>query len=844
MKSRFATGLVVCLLMGGSYTAEAADTATYYEVWRGASNDLASADIICDADGAELSSWVPTNSFTDTTVVAGQQYYYWVRAITAATVSDGGLTLLYPKSAPDSAVDAKFGSPFKYTANIDPSGAPVPGLQYTVTNIIYEVGGFPKAMTPIERRSTSWDPWNANGNKQPFQLIRTERFDLYTEEGSWELNGAAEVQAELSYKKLNGPQIDKWTTETVEIPFRKLGTKPTWENPSAEDDGIRLQWSDLSGFTSQFSEALPVRRKYDGRFVPVDFSRYHNSNFGVFAPGTAYPTGDQTLGGVPFHIPSKGDNLWCPHFKADGTYDPIPPHDLKSISIPVDVDDVSGVHALINTLGGEGGPGTFASLEFFGSDGAYYKKELDGNSDIRDWATNWTDTINNNTTVEVFRSGRHVLDKVFVDLPAEFDSQTLTRIIVNDNGGTNFQRIFLAGLTVYGSAAERRVWQREAGNAGDFTDGSNWQGGTPNADTDVTIDNGGTAEHRSEATVTVKRVYVAESGSGTFRQSAGVLKVIRVFAVGSEGGSTGTVDVSGQGTLIADEMVIGQGGAGSMNIGAGGAVEAKVVSGNGEIAVNGGALNVADAIDLGSTASLNVNGGSVSTPRVRAGSLSIGGDGVVSISPANAAAVGPSRVFVLSFDGSSDTWEGKLDVGTGDLVIQASAETCLQVLADTINQIKSARNAPAGLWLGNGIISSAARDDARQMTALGVILNDKGNSEGAIYNQFEGQVVDANSILISYTWNGDGNLDGVVNADDYFLIDTGFISQQGGWYNGDFNYDGVVNADDYFMIDSAFLGQTGPLGQGVGLAAVVPEPGAITVLCVGVAAVWVRRRGR
>jgi len=28
---------------------------------------------------------------------------------------------------------------------------------------------------------------------------------------------------------------------------------------------------------------------------------------------------------------------------------------------------------------------------------------------------------------------------------------------------------------------------------------------------------------------------------------------------------------------------------------------------------------------------------------------------------------------------------------------------------------------------------------------------------------------------------------------------------------GDFNYDGVINADDYFLIDSAYIGQSGPL---------------------------------
>ncbi|MCY2954359.1 MAG: hypothetical protein NTU53_20705 [Planctomycetota bacterium] len=71
--------------------------------------------------------------------------------------------------------------------------------------------------------------------------------------------------------------------------------------------------------------------------------------------------------------------------------------------------------------------------------------------------------------------------------------------------------------------------------------------------------------------------------------------------------------------------------------------------------------------------------------------------------------------------------------------------------------------------------------------------------------------IDEFAVLVKYTWNGDANLDGMVNADDYFQIDSGFIAQKKGWYNGDFNYDNVVNADDYFLIDSAFIGQSGPL---------------------------------
>jgi hypothetical protein len=70
-------------------------------------------------------------------------------------------------------------------------------------------------------------------------------------------------------------------------------------------------------------------------------------------------------------------------------------------------------------------------------------------------------------------------------------------------------------------------------------------------------------------------------------------------------------------------------------------------------------------------------------------------------------------------------------------------------------------------------------------------------------------------ITVKYTWNGDGNLDGKINADDYFLIDSGFLAppDEPLYRHGDFNFDDRIDADDYFLIDSAFLGQAGTLAS-------------------------------
>ncbi len=74
-----------------------------------------------------------------------------------------------------------------------------------------------------------------------------------------------------------------------------------------------------------------------------------------------------------------------------------------------------------------------------------------------------------------------------------------------------------------------------------------------------------------------------------------------------------------------------------------------------------------------------------------------------------------------------------------------------------------------------------------------------------------------------------------------------------GWYNGDFNYDGTVDASDYTLIDNAFNLQTAPLSASLVAAgadeiavtgsAAVPEPTAVALLAIGVAAT-ARRRPR
>jgi V8-like Glu-specific endopeptidase len=51
---------------------------------------------------------------------------------------------------------------------------------------------------------------------------------------------------------------------------------------------------------------------------------------------------------------------------------------------------------------------------------------------------------------------------------------------------------------------------------------------------------------------------------------------------------------------------------------------------------------------------------------------------------------------------------------------------------------------------------------------------------------------------------GDANNDGIIDGDDYAIIDNGYNFGLSGFMNGDFDYNGVIDADDYAIIDNAY----------------------------------------
>jgi autotransporter-associated beta strand protein len=251
---------------------------------------------------------------------------------------------------------------------------------------------------------------------------------------------------------------------------------------------------------------------------------------------------------------------------------------------------------------------------------------------------------------------------------------------------------------------------------------------------------------------------------------------------------------------------------------------------------NSGALNISGGVNLGNGASLVVDGGLLAADNIRGGTVAINASGKITIKPDGSSA-GVTRLHGLTLNGA-----GLIDLSNNDLILDADSATRFSVASTIANQIKSARNTAPGLWQGVGITSSAAAADAHGLTGLAVILNDNGAGK-PIYTTFTGQPVDVNSILVKYTYNGDMDLNGKVDADDYFLIDRGFAAHLAGYRNGDLDYNGSIDADDYFLIDNAFARQNAILAGGSLAASAVPEPGTLMLVgAVGTALLTRRRR--
>jgi hypothetical protein len=141
-----------------------------------------------------------------------------------------------------------------------------------------------------------------------------------------------------------------------------------------------------------------------------------------------------------------------------------------------------------------------------------------------------------------------------------------------------------------------------------------------------------------------------------------------------------------------------------------------------------------------------------------------------------------------------------LDLATHGLIVDWTGTDPLSTIAGYLTD-----GFNAGGWDGPGLTSSSIAE-AGYVTALGY-----GSNADLGFVEFNGTPIDDTTILVKYTWTGDANLDGIINADDYANLDLGAAGLLVGWVGGDFNFDGLINADDFAAIDIGAAAQSGPL---------------------------------
>ena len=197
----------------------------------------------------------------------------------------------------------------------------------------------------------------------------------------------------------------------------------------------------------------------------------------------------------------------------------------------------------------------------------------------------------------------------------------------------------------------------------------------------------------------------------------------------------------------------------------------------------------------------------------------------------------------LTYDVGTASIAGLFDLEDNALVVRTTP------YATIFGYIQSGYNGFG--WDGaTGLTSSTAAADAGNFIfTYGLI--DNADPFAGFTNFFSdgsaGTAVGATASLGRLTYYGDANLDGTLDATDYFLIDNSFGGPANGWINGDFDYSGVLDSSDYFLIDGAF--GSAPLaspfagsGKSPGSSGVVPEPASLGLLVLGAVGLLGSRR--
>ena len=311
---------------------------------------------------------------------------------------------------------------------------------------------------------------------------------------------------------------------------------------------------------------------------------------------------------------------------------------------------------------------------------------------------------------------------------------------------------------------------------------------------------------------------------------------------------TGSISVTDSTFAVGGELAIGQpsGGTATIDLLDNGILN--VLAGNitlnttGIITVDGGMLNAANIFFNGGI--LNLAGSSVN-----AQSIDLTGGGAFNMTTGTLAA----ETIVGNFQSNG----GTVDIGSiiGDLINDGSTVTPgdspgIMTVNGSYTQTATGTLEVeiGGLEAGTAydqlnVTGQAALDGTLAVSLINNFTPDYFDSFAVMtfaslvgnFDQVNGIFVNSDMTLVPVFGSdltlttalpGDGDLNGIVNFQDFALLANNFGKFDTLWGQGNFNFDKVTNFEDFAILANHF-------GQNVQVSATVPEPMSLMLVCVG-----------
>lgn len=276
------------------------------------------------------------------------------------------------------------------------------------------------------------------------------------------------------------------------------------------------------------------------------------------------------------------------------------------------------------------------------------------------------------------------------------------------------------------------------------------------------------------------------------------------------------------------------------------------LTGTPDLVINGGDLAVQGTAGVGAIQTFNTvtmtkgttTAGSSLTSTLRANSflLNVASPDTVSSSVifadiASAAGVTKTGNGVATLSGHN-TYTGVTTLNAGTLILQTD-DAQDRVLTSTAGGVVNAGTLvldyTGGLTRATAVKNALVGGNASNFASGQIHTTNPADAFHAIGWRDD---IASSRILIRYTFRGDANVDGKVNALDFNALAAGFGSGTV-WEQGDFDYDGTVGSSDFTLLSQNFNKQVLAAPE---LGTLVPEPSTIALATATIG--MLRRRKR